>query len=235
MIVQRLKQELRKYDKPEYKIDAQKFFKETLKERYVLKAAVARKISNQIYGEIKDRSRDEIFSLCDELLESGVPYGRFLAFEWALTLNKSFKKSDFSRFERWLKKYVNSWASCDHLCTGALGRIVLQFPGLKSKTKRWAKSENRWLRRASAVTLIVSARDRGAIGDIFKTADLLLTDEDDMVQKGYGWMLKEAANKFPDEVFGYVMKNKRGMPRTALRYAIEKYPEEKRREAMEKD
>ena len=69
---------------------------------------------------------------------------------------------------------------------------------------------------------------------VFKTADLLLTDDDDMVQKGYGWMLKEAANRFPNEVFNYVMKNRRDMPRTALRYAIEKYPAAKRKEAMKK-
>ncbi len=73
------------------------------------------------------------------------------------------------------------------------------------------------------------------LDEVFKTADLLLTDDDDMVQKGYGWMLKEAGNQYPDEVFKYVMKNKRKMPRTALRYAIEKYPQAKRKKAMAKD
>ena len=60
-------------------------------------------------------------------------------------------------------------------------------------------------------------------------------DKDDLVQKGYGWMLKEAGNRFPKEVFEHVMKHKREMPRTALRYAIEKLPVELRKEAMKRD
>jgi 3-methyladenine DNA glycosylase AlkD len=63
----------------------------------------------------------------------------------------------------------------------------------------------------------------------------LSTDQDVMVQKGYGWMLKEASNHYPKEVFDYVMKNRREMPRTALRYAIEKLSPEHRIEAMKKE
>jgi 3-methyladenine DNA glycosylase AlkD len=56
-----------------------------------------------------------------------------------------------------------------------------------------------------------------------------------MVQKGYGWLLKEASRKHTDEVFAYVMRNKRSMPRTALRYAIELMPKEHKAEAMKKE
>ncbi|MCG3253336.1 MAG: DNA alkylation repair protein, partial [Candidatus Heimdallarchaeota archaeon] len=55
------------------------------------------------------------------------------------------------------------------------------------------------------------------------------------VLKGYGWMLKEATKKFQDEVFEYVLKNKAKMPRVSLRYAIEKMPQEMRKQAMAKD
>lgn len=60
-------------------------------------------------------------------------------------------------------------------------------------------------------------------------------DGDDMVQKGYGWLLKDASITHMDEVFGYVMRNRQRMPRTALRYAIERMPKEMRTEAMKKD
>ena len=71
--------------------------------------------------------------------------------------------------------------------------------------------------------------------EVLRTAEALLVDQDDMVQKGYGWMLKEACNVFPDEVLRFVMKNKSRMPRIALRYAIEKLPASKRKQAMKKD
>ncbi len=161
--------------------------------------------------------------------------GRMLAFEWAFKRRKEFVKSDFKRFETWLKKYVKGWGSCDHLCTKALGEIIYQYPELTQKTKKWTKSKSRWLRRAAAVCLIKSVRKGQGLEDVFETANLLLTDDDDMVQKGYGWMLKDASNIFRNEVYKYVLENKQEMPRTALRYAIEKLPDKMRREAMKKN
>ena len=69
----------------------------------------------------------------------------------------------------------------------------------------------------------------------FEIADLLLLDGDDLVQKGYGWMLKAASQSHESEVFDYVIRNKHQMPRTALRYAIEKMPAEMKRKAMVKE
>lgn len=90
------------------------------------------------------------------------------------------------------------------------------------------------MRRAGAVSLIIPARRGKFLKDILEIADLLLIDEDDLVQKGYGWMLKAASQAHEREIFEYVMKNKNVMPRTALRYAIEKMPKELKTKAMER-
>jgi len=121
------------------------------------------------------------------------------------------------------------------------------YPEYIVELKKWAKSSNRWVRRGSAVTLIIPARKGLFLNDILEIADTLLLDTDDLVQKGYGWMLKAASMsetfvKASDEtkkehletVFNYVMKNKAVMPRTALRYAIEKMPAGLKAEAMKK-
>jgi len=227
--------ELARHDKPENKINAQRFFKERLEDPWMLKSAVFKKIANDSYKLTKDISKKEVFEICEMLLNSGKMGERGMAFNWAQRRHREFAKSDFTRFESWLKKHVKNWGSCDSLCCGAFGTLISMYPELIPKTRKWAKSKNRWLRRASAVVLILSLRDKRQLKDAFKVADILLLDEDDMVQKGYGWMLKEAGNKFPDEVFKYVLKHKKVMPRTSLRYAIEKYPAAKRKEAMKKD
>jgi 3-methyladenine DNA glycosylase AlkD len=103
-----------------------------------------------------------------------------------------------------------------------------------SGLKRWAKSQNRWLKRASAVSLIVPARKGKYLEDILEIADILHSDQDDMVQKGYGWMLKVASHNHEQEVFNYVISTKATMPRTSLRYAIEKMPQELKAKAMAK-
>ena len=234
MVIDKIRLEIARHDKPENKINYQQFFKEKLDEPYGLKSAVIRKIINECFKEIKNLPKREILDICDALLASRERYMRGIAFEWALKVKDGFEKADFKRLERWLKEYVDNWGACDGLCCGPMGELVRQFPDLVEKTKKWTKSKNRWLRRAAAVSLIVPVRNRLLLDEIFQTADILLMDDDDMVQKGYGWMLKEASNRFPDEVFKYVMKNKADMPRTALRYAIEKLPAAMRKEAMKK-
>ena len=88
--------------------------------------------------------------------------------------------------------------------------------------------------KSAAVSLIVPARKGKFLKEIFRTADMLFTDKDDMVQKGYGWMLKSASQAHQKQVFDYVFSKKATMPKTALRYAIEKMPEELKAMAMKK-
>jgi len=108
------------------------------------------------------------------------------------------------------------------------------FPEYIVKLKDWARSHNRWLRRASSVTLITPARKGKFLNEILEIADIFLLDKDDLVQKGYGWMLKAASEANQQEIVDYVIKNKSIMPRTALRYAIEKMPKELKIKAMER-
>ncbi len=84
------------------------------------------------------------------------------------------------------------------------------------------------------MTLIIPARRGYFLPDILQIADILLLDREDLVQKGYGWMLKEASKPHQEEIFQYIMQHKSEMPRTALRYAIEKMPPELKRQAMQK-
>lgn len=119
---------------------------------------------------------------------------------------------------------MRSWGACDDLCTHALGCLLERFPQLVPQEFPWTGSANRWIRRVSAVCLIFSLRRGHALADALKVADVLLLDHDIMVQKGYGWMLKEVTRFFPGPVMDFVMRHRREMPRTALRYAIEKLP-----------
>ncbi len=212
---------------------AQRFFKEEAK-FYGVKTAIVRNIAKKYFRDIKGKEKAEIFSICENLLQSDYSEEAFIAFEWAYYLRKEYEPADFQVFERWVREYVNNWAKCDTLCNHAVGSFIEMYPEYIKNLKDWARSENRWLRRASAVTLILPARKGKFLEDVLEISDILLNDKDDMVQKGYGWMLKEASKSHQEEVFDYIMKRKGEMPRTALRYAIEKMPEDMRRKAMER-
>jgi 3-methyladenine DNA glycosylase AlkD len=212
---------------------SQRFFKDTIR-CHGVKSAVTGHIGKEFYQFVKHHPKAEVFDLCEQLWHTGYLEEAFIACNWSYNLHRQYTPEDFGVFERWVERYVTNWATCDTLCNHTVGTFVEMYPVYLQELKRWALSENRWMKRAAAVSLIVPARRGKFLPDIVEIADILLTDRDDMVQKGYGWMLKAASQSHQQEVFNYVMRNKAVMPRTALRYAIEKMPQELRKQAMEK-
>ncbi|MDR2148782.1 MAG: DNA alkylation repair protein [Tannerella sp.] len=201
---------------------------------YGVKMSEVEKIGKEFYRQIQDCSKEEIFGICEELWKSKYLEEEVVACLFSESLHRKYEPSDFQIFERWVQKYVNNWADCDTLCNHTVGTFVMMYPEYVNELKIWAKSSGRWMKRAAAVTLIIPARKGLFLKDIFEIADILLLDKEDLVQKGYGWMLKAASQAHQKEVFDYVTYKKAVMPRTALRYAIEKMPQELRTEAMRK-
>jgi 3-methyladenine DNA glycosylase AlkD len=232
-IIDRIRVELINNADEKTRLASERFFKEDVK-IYGLKSADVSRISKSFYKDIEDKSKTNIFSLCNELWISGIMEESFVACNWSYNVRKFYEPADFEIFAQWVKKHVGNWASCDTLCNHTVGSFIEMYPGYLSRLKEWAKSENRWVKRASAVSLIVPAKKGKFLNDIFEIADILHSDQDDMVQKGYGWMLKVASQAHQKEVFNYVMSKKATMPRTSLRYAIEKMPTELKAIAMAK-
>jgi 3-methyladenine DNA glycosylase AlkD len=230
-IIENLRQELIRNADEKTRLSGEHFFKENVK-LYGIRSAVVSRISKDHYKTIDDKDKTAIFSLCDELWKSGYMEESFVACNWSYNVRKNYEPADFEVFEGWINSYVGNWASCDTLCNHTVGTFIEMYPSFLAGLKKWAKSENRWVKRASAVSLIIPARRGKFLTDIFEIADILHSDKDDMVQKGYGWMLKAASQAHQQEVFNYVFSVKATMPRTSLRYAIEKMPQELKAKAM---
>lgn len=213
---------------------AQHFFKEKIIV-YGVKIPMVNKIGKSIYNSCKELSKEQIFKLCEELWKSGILEESFIACNWSYYLKEDYTAGDFDVFARWLNLYVNNWASCDTLCNHSIGMLLEKFPEKINDLKAFCTSGNRWVRRGAAVSLILPARKGLFLNEIFEIANNLLMDEDDLVQKGYGWMLKAASESHEQVVFEFVIRNRAVMPRTALRYAIEKMQPELKKEAMKKN
>jgi 3-methyladenine DNA glycosylase AlkD len=232
-MISTIRNELKQQVDEKTKASFQYFFKEEVK-CYGVKSAILIKLAGKYYREVKNQDKKKIFALCEQLLKSDYSEEAFMAFDWAYRLRNYYLPEDFKTFETWVNSYVNNWAKCDTLCNRAIGSFMEKYPDHIEHLKAWTRSPNRWVRRAAAVTLILPARKGRCIDDVFEIADSLLLDKDDLVQKGYGWLLKEASRTHQDKVFSYVMKHKHIMPRTALRYAIEKMPPDLKARAMAK-
>jgi 3-methyladenine DNA glycosylase AlkD len=233
-VVQRIKEELKASADEKTRQSYQRFFKEEVA-YYGVKTATVGKIANAFWSEVKSLDKKEIFSLCEELYRSDVCEEAFVVSFWLPNLVKKLEPSDLATFKTWIERHINNWAKCDGFCNHTVGSLIEKYPASVAEVKSWAKSENRWLKRAAAVSLIVPAKKGNFLQEVFEISDMLLHDKDDMVQKGYGWLLKEASRLHQKEVFDYVVKNRKIMPRTALRYAIELMPKELKAEAMKRD
>ncbi len=211
----------------------QRFFKEQVK-AYGVKTAVVGKIAKKYWSEVKTLDKAELFRLCEELLGSRYTEEAFIVSHWLPDYIDNLEATDIALFKCWIETYIDNWAKCDSFCNHTIGDLIQKYPQVIGEVKSWALSKNRWLKRASAVSFIVPAKRGLFLSDAFEISYALLLDEDDLVQKGYGWLLKEESRKHQREVFNFVIKNRDVMPRTALRYAIELMPKELKIEAMKK-
>jgi 3-methyladenine DNA glycosylase AlkD len=102
--------------------------------------------------------------------------------------------------------------------------MVAAKPARVARVFEWAKSPDRWHRRAACVALIQGTRNKKFFVQITQLSDLLLSDKDDMVQKGLGWLLREMAKADPKRTAPYLMKIRDRTPRLVLRTACETLP-----------
>ena len=216
-----------------YRENSVRFFREDIK-NYGVRTPVVRQIAKKYFKEVRCLDKGEVFVLCRSLFGSLYNEEATIAVQWLSGIGETLDRGDFGVLEEFFC-CVDNWAKCDDFCLSVLSHFIVRFPELKGEVKNWSRSSNMWKRRAAAVSFI-----RGGswlicddyLKDVFEVADLLLEDEEDLVRKGYGWMLKVAADSFREDVFDFVMKRRVLMPRVALRYAIEKMPREMRSLAL---
>ena len=201
-----------------------------------LRTAHTHQVAKETYFLVKPLAAEDLLAECDALWEAGYWEMALVAIDWCWHHRKQLGTGHWPHLRGWLEGHVHTWQGCDHLCGTILGEILRNNPSLLAELPAWAASENKWMRRGAAVVMIPSFRKSAAfLPVLLQIATSLLADTDDMVQKGYGWALKEACKHAEQVVFEFVMQHKAHMPRTALRYAIENMPQELKALAMAKN
>ncbi len=168
------------------------------------------------------------------LLESPVHEHRLIAL---LILVERFKKADdkikTEIYKFYLKhtKYVNNWDLVDLSAHYIVGSYL--FEKDKAMLYKLVKSNNLWERRIAIIATFAFIR-KNKFQDTFKIAELLLQDKHDLMHKAVGWMLREVGKKDQRALETFLKQHYKIMPRTMLRYAVERFDEKKRKEYMQK-
>jgi 3-methyladenine DNA glycosylase AlkD len=209
------------------------FFKEEIKSHGWYTAAL-RKAAVRSRGEIrKEFGLDFLVRVADRLFSGEILEEKSFAVFLLEKLTAEFRDAEFKLFESWLGR-INTWADHDALVHYLIGPMIVAKPSRANTVFRWAKSPLRWHRRAACVALIQGARQRMFFPEIIRLSNLLLTDEDDMVQKGLGWLLRETAKADANRTVPYLMSIRDRASRLILRTACETLPSATRKKILAK-
>lgn len=126
---------------------------------------------------------------------------------------------------------INNWDLVDTSAPAIVGEYLALAKASRRLLYKLAHSKNLWHRRIAIMATYYFLK-RGDFADTFKIAEGLLDDKEDLLHKAVGWMLREVGKVDTNAEEEFLKKHSAKMPRTMLRYAIEKFPEKKRREYL---
>jgi len=220
---QDLKQRLRAGGSAALARSTQRFFTEPVRS-YGWKTAALRRFARRSQREIFAEGRlPLLLQVASRLFSGQVTEEKYLAVLLLENRTRDFGHAEFRRFERWLPRITN-WAEHDALVHCLIGPMMLADRRRVARAFLWVRSGNVWHRRAAAVSLIRATRRRLYFREITRLSGQLLSDPNQMVQKGLGWLLREAAKADPARTVPYLMRIRARAPRLVLRTACETLP-----------
>lgn len=200
--------------------DVQWVFKEKIKSRGWYTAEL-RKVAVRFRRTIvREQGVAFLLRVADKLFQGRILEEKAFAVFLLEKLVDQFGNEEFRLFESWLPR-ISNWADHDALVHYLIAPLVVARTSRVQSVFVWAQSSHRWHRRASCVALIQGARRKMFLPHIKRLSNLLLCDEDDMVQKGLGWLLRETAKYNAPKTIPYLLQIRGRAPRLVLRTACE--------------
>lgn len=182
---------------------------------------------------IAKKYKDLSLSNIQKLLTSKIHEERLIAlFILVHQYKKAPEKKKKTIYDFYLKntKYINNWDLVDSSADKIVGEYLVDKP--KDMLYTLAKSEDLWEKRIAIIATYAFIR-KGEHKETFKIAEMLLYDKHDLIHKAVGWMLREVGKRCSREVLiVFLAKHYKSMPRTALRYSIEHFPQDSRKKYL---
>ena len=180
--------------------------------------------------EISKKYLNLSFEEIQELLKSEYHEFRMIGL---LILTYNYKKNKDEIYNFYINNFksINNWDLVDVTCSQIVGNYLLDKD--RSILYKWAKSKYLWTKRISIVSTAAFIKNN-QFKDTIKISEILLNDSHDLIHKATGWMLREVGKKDEKELLNFLDTYHKKMPRTMLRYSLEKLSEEKRKHYMKK-
>lgn len=201
---------------------------------YNVGASAVRALAQSIQAEHREGwTVEDAMRLADRLIVDRYLETKGVGIELVGRYRREFTPSLLPRWKRWLANgHSANWATTDAICGVLIGPLLVRYPSIAPTLASWSSHRNLWVRRASVVALIPLARHGEALDLLYANAKRLHADRHDLIHKAVGWALREAGKADAGRLERYLRANGPSIPRTTLRYAIERFSPRKRRELL---
>jgi 3-methyladenine DNA glycosylase AlkD len=230
------RRELKRLSRPVGDFDASRYFRGADDLRFHnVGTKPMRALARTIYLQHRDQwSIDDAMQFANLLMEDPYLEVKSLGIEVVVRYRKEFTPRLLPLWKGWLARDLSTnWATTDAISCSLIGPLLARHPDLAGQMREWARHKNMWVRRAAAAGLISSVRKNLAMDVAYDVARQLHSDPHDLIQKAVGWLLREAGKTDVARLERYLREAGRAIPRTTVRYAIERFPDRKRRELLE--
>jgi 3-methyladenine DNA glycosylase AlkD len=208
----------------------ERYFKEAVRS-YGVAAPEIHALVSELYARIRaDWTVDDAIELCDILFADPELEAKAVGALVLSRFRKTFPPGLFAKVKGWLASgRLASWASVDVLCPEAMGAFLERYPAYVERIKGWAFHPSRWVKRAALVSFIKLARKARFLPAVYAISASVFDVDDDLVHKANGWLLREAGKTDQGRLERFLLAHGSAIPRTTLRYAIERFPAAKRK------
>jgi 3-methyladenine DNA glycosylase AlkD len=233
-VARNVRQALGRLARPSPGFDASRYFRDAGGLQFLnIGTERVRAMARDVVRGHPDWSVNEAARFADMLIRDRHLEVKGIAVEVLSRYRRTFTPSLLRSWKGWLATgYASNWATTDAICGLLIGPLVLEYPRLAKELASWTRHPSLWVRRASAVGLIPLARKGQALVQTYGVARQLHRDSEDLIQKAVGWTLREAGKTDMARLERYLIQHGARIPRTTVRYAIEKFPAEKRRSLL---
>jgi len=226
--------QLRTVSDPEVAARGRSYFKEADDITLLgVKAPQTRALAGAIHARVKHTwGPSEAVHFCELLAQRPEFEAKMVGVLVLSRFHRVFPRSLVSTVRKWIVAgWFCNWAAIDGLCA-VTTPLVRRYPDLLPRVTRWAGSPVVWLRRAAVVTLVPLARRGERLDETYAVVEALLDDDEDLMHKACGWLLREAGKTDRARLEKFLLRHKAAIPRTTVRYAIERFPEKRRHKLL---
>ena len=224
---------LRQHSDPDRQKSTQRFFKHPVS-AYGIETPVLRRIARDWQKTLKQTwNVDKAVQLCEQLIHEKHIESKAMGILILSAFRARFHTGMIPTVKKWLESDCDNWATVDTLAPCVLSPLIDMYPELIPQIVAWKNSPVLWVRRAAVVAFIPHVKKGRYLDFAYTLSESLFHDTEDLMHKALGWMLREAGRTNKKRLEAFLLLHGPEIPRTTVRYAIEKFPKKERKHLLQ--